>query len=282
VLGIRLPSPAFFINRFEPFFKNPFEYSNLNDLIIFITILLILLLLLLRWLLLYFFYKNIPFKNYKSSSISEIESILINSSNILKVKKPILKLAIIYRFSPFIIGIKKPYIVLPIPLAVVLSKQEKEILILHELAHIKRNDNIISWAALILRDLLFFNPIAYITYFLIKHEQEKASDKLVLFCIKKDNRELAKNILNIFLKIKKNDYEDGKSIFNYQVSSFITSKFIDSKLLEFRVRSILETKKNKIYLNKLNRVIMVIFFIITLLIQIVIIIKFNNFYIFLR
>ncbi len=34
--------------------------------------------------------------------------------------------------------------------------------------------------ALILRDLNFFNPFAYIGYYLIRSEQEKACDKLVI------------------------------------------------------------------------------------------------------
>ncbi|GAG71840.1 unnamed protein product, partial [marine sediment metagenome] len=58
------------------------------------------------------------------------------------------------------------------------------------------------WAALILRDLLFFNPFAYIAYYLIKTEQEKDSDKLVVKYSGKPSKEISKNILNVILKIR--------------------------------------------------------------------------------
>ena len=59
------------------------------------------------------------------------------------------------------------------------SGEIKEILIRHELSHIRRKDNLIGWVSLIFRDLNFFNPFGYIAYYLIRSEQEKACDGLV-------------------------------------------------------------------------------------------------------
>ncbi|GAI38615.1 unnamed protein product, partial [marine sediment metagenome] len=120
----------------------------------------------------------------------------------MKTKAPYVSLTHRHYFSPFIIGIKNFALVLSPKLIDVLNTGEKEVLIQHELSHIKRNDNLIGWIALILRDLLFFNPFSYIAYSLIKSEQEKDSDKLVVKYSGKPVKKIAKNILNATLKIK--------------------------------------------------------------------------------
>ena len=134
--------------------------------------------------------------------VPEIYNIIDNFTDKIKLKTPVISLTHRGYFSPFVAGIKNYTIVLSPTLIEKLTWNEKETLIQHELSHIKRKDNLIGWIALILRDFLFFNPFAYIAYNLIRSEQEKDSDKLVVKYSGKPTKEISKNILNIILKMK--------------------------------------------------------------------------------
>ena len=164
-----------------------------------------------------------------------------------------------------------------------LNNSETETLIQHELSHIKRNDNLIGWVALILRDLNFFNPFAYISYYLIKSEQETASDKLVVKCSQKSSKQVAKNILNSILKLNEaqNNTVSKNPILNYS-SSFQLRKNINHKRIQNRVRNILKLNLAKIHSQIFPKILMYSLFLFLLLIQIVFVVKFNNILIFLR
>jgi len=154
-------------------------------------------------------------------------------------------------------------------------------LIQHELSHIKRNDNITSWAAMILKDLLFFNPFSYIAYSLIRSEQDKDSDKLVVKYTGKPVKEIAKNILNIILKMKSIPALklSPRSIQGLQ---FIPHSLFSQVRLRNRIKSILKTNPDKIYSRIFPRILMYILFVILLILQLIFIIKTNGFYLFLR
>ena len=117
---------------------------------------------------------------------------------------------------------------------------EKDTLIKHELSHIKRRDGLIGWIALILRDLNFFNPFAYIAYYLIRSEQERACDKLVLKYSDTSPVETAKNILNSIIKLKKMLSSPGSHI-PIGGSPFSPIGFISYKRLDHRVTAITKT-----------------------------------------
>lgn len=279
VLGLRIPSPSFFITRFEPLIKNPFNYSNINNIIIYAIIISIFVSLLFRWIILYSIYKNISYCNIDKKFL-EISELVKKLSKFLKINEPKINILNIESMSPFVIGIRKSVLVISEKIINKLNMDEKEILILHELSHIKRKDNVLSWIALILKDLLFFNPIAHIVFYLIKCEQEKATDKLILLCTKKENKEIAKNILNIMITIK--DMNKRSGLISNQVSNFAPIRYIKNKLLIQRINSVLNTKKNSINMNISLKILMYILFFIVLLIQIVVIVKIGNSYIFLR
>jgi len=184
-------------------------------------------------------------------------------------------------FSPFTIGIKNFALVLSPRLMDMLNTGEKEVLIQHELSHIKRKDNLLNWIALILRDLLFFNPFSYIAYSLIKSEQEKASDKLLVKYTGKPTKKIAKNILNIILKIKslsnlKPFPKPGQS------SQFAPRSLFSQIRLKNRINSILKTNPDKIYSHIFPKILMYILFSIFLIFQLMFVIKINSFHIFLR
>jgi len=279
---VRVPDPNNIINMIEEFKGGPENFSDINYLVLLLIAVSILTALITRWIMLYLSYRKLAYEDVVSrKDVPEIYDIIDDYTRKTKVKAPYVSLTHRHYFSPFVVGIKKIALVLSPRLIDILSKDEKEVLIQHELSHIKRNDNVTNWAALILRDLLFFNPFSYIAYLLIKSEQDKDSDKLVVKYTGKPVKEIAKNILNIILKMK--------SISTFipssqpaQSSQFTPLSFFSQVRLRNRIKSILKTDPDKIYSRILPKILMYILFVIFLIIQLMFIIKINDFYIFLR
>ena len=284
VLGIRLPSPNTIINRIDSFHKSPVSFSNMNYLIMTLIISSIIFALIIRWINLYLFYKNLSYEEkVERKDVTDIFNIIDKFIEKISIKYPSISLTHKKFFSPFIIGIKNYTLVLSPNLLDKLSTGEKETLIHHELSHVKRKDNLISWIALILRDLLFFNPVAYIAYYLIRVEQEKGSDKLVLIYSKKQPKEIAKNILNIILKIKSFHLDKLKIKNNiYQGASFLPLIKFNQILIKDRINSLIKTKPNKVHCHIIFKITMSALFIILLLVQIILIAKVGNTFVFLR
>lgn len=82
--------------------------------------------------------------------------------------------------SPLVIGFFKPLILLPIGLINELSAEEVELILLHELAHIKRGDFLVNMLIRLARILLFFNPLIWWLCKLIDAEREHCCDDHVI------------------------------------------------------------------------------------------------------
>lgn len=81
---------------------------------------------------------------------------------------------------PCMVGFFKPVILLPFSLATYLSPAEIEAILLHELAHIKRNDYLVNAAQQVISLLLFFNPCTQLINRIINEERENCCDDLVV------------------------------------------------------------------------------------------------------
>jgi len=86
---------------------------------------------------------------------------------------------------PCVFGYVKPFILLPASIATSLSTEEVEAILLHELAHIKRNDYVINLIQQAMSVLLFFNPFAQLIGRIINRERENACDDIVIESTKK-------------------------------------------------------------------------------------------------
>ncbi|MFG6395453.1 MAG: M56 family metallopeptidase [Lachnospiraceae bacterium] len=78
--------------------------------------------------------------------------------------------------SPFVAGIFNPKIYIPFRL----GKEEKEYILEHEKYHIKRRDYIIKPAAFLIACIYWFNPLVWISYFLMVRDMEMSCDEYVL------------------------------------------------------------------------------------------------------
>ncbi|MBA7560072.1 Protease HtpX [subsurface metagenome] len=280
--GIRFPDPMNFLPIYYKY--EIINFSKLNNLILLIALISIATILIIRWLNLALFYRNLAYEEKVGrKEVPEIHSVINKYAKKIKIKAPDISLTHRRYFTPFIVGIKKCTLVLSPTLMERLNNSETETLIQHELSHIKRNDNLIGWVALILRDLYFFNPFAYISYYLIKSEQETASDKLMVKCSQKSSKQVAKNILNSILKLNEdqNNTVSKNPIPNY-ISSFQLRKNINHKRIQNRVRNILKLNPARIHSQIFPKILMYGLFLFLLLIQIVFVIRLDDIFIFLR
>ena len=81
---------------------------------------------------------------------------------------------------PSVAGYFKPVILIPFTLVNQLSTSQVEAILLHELAHIKRDDYLINLLQIIAENILCFNPFAILLSKAIKKERENCCDDWVL------------------------------------------------------------------------------------------------------
>ncbi len=78
------------------------------------------------------------------------------------------------------VGVLRPMVLYPVMLANQLSAEEAELILLHELAHLRRYDHYTIYAQQLLRALLFFHPAAHLLSRHIDTAREYACDDLVV------------------------------------------------------------------------------------------------------
>ncbi len=82
--------------------------------------------------------------------------------------------------SPTVVGWLRPTILLPLGLDARLDAARLRHILLHELAHVKRNDVLVSWIAALAQLLHWFNPAVWLAGRLMRADMESASDAHVL------------------------------------------------------------------------------------------------------
>lgn len=82
--------------------------------------------------------------------------------------------------SPVLVGIVRPVILLPPGLVLGLGPEQVEMLLLHELAHVRRWDNLFNLLQRTVESLLFFHPAVWLVSRWVRQEREHCCDDLVL------------------------------------------------------------------------------------------------------
>jgi len=81
---------------------------------------------------------------------------------------------------PCITGFLKPIILLPLSISSYLTAEEITAILLHELAHIRRNDYLLNLVQQVIGVLLFFNPFSALISRIINREREHCCDDVVV------------------------------------------------------------------------------------------------------
>ena len=82
--------------------------------------------------------------------------------------------------SPMVLGILKPLIVVPTDLVDRLRADDLSLVLLHELAHVRRCDNLALLLQRLVSAALFFHPALWICGRMLRRESEQACDDLVV------------------------------------------------------------------------------------------------------
>lgn len=90
--------------------------------------------------------------------------------------------------SPTVVGWWRPTILLPLGLPVRLETARLRHVLLHELAHVKRNDVLVNWIAAVAQLLHWFNPAVWLAGRLMRADMEAASDACVLALLSRAER----------------------------------------------------------------------------------------------
>lgn len=93
--------------------------------------------------------------------------------------------------SPFILGLIKPRIYLPYNMV----EADKEYVIMHEKAHLKRRDYIWKPLGFLLLTVYWFNPVLWVAYILLCRDIELACDEKVIKAIGEQGKKFYSNAL---------------------------------------------------------------------------------------
>jgi beta-lactamase regulating signal transducer with metallopeptidase domain len=124
---------------------------------------------------------NQRIRNYQVYQPSEFWGDKVSQfSEKLKIGKAVKLLQSGYIKVPVVVGHLKPVILMPIGLLAGLPAEQVEAILLHELAHIKRNDYFINFLQNIAEAVFFFNPGLLWISSLLKEERENCCDDIAL------------------------------------------------------------------------------------------------------
>lgn len=99
--------------------------------------------------------------------------------------------------TPAVFGAWRPSILLPADSVERFSDSELRFVLAHELAHVRRGDLALGWAAAALTCLYWFHPLVWLVNAQLRREREMACDDLVLKTTKQDGERYASTILRV-------------------------------------------------------------------------------------
>ena len=141
--------------------------------------------------------------------------------------------------TPFVVGIFKPQIYLPNGL----TEQQQKYVITHENVHIKRGDHIIKMFAFMITVIHWFNPLVWLSFFLLEKDMEMSCDEKVL-------------------QIMGNEH---KKDYSYCILSLAADKkFVPKAYLSFgdsdtkkRIKNVLDYKKPKFWVALVSVIVVI-------------------------
>lgn len=127
---------------------------------------------------------SLQLRQLRRNGIGRVPGVLkifmLDAAGYLNIKRKVQLYTSSVISSPLTIGFLKPVILLPIAIINQLSPQQLEAIILHELAHIRRNDYLINLITQIILTFLYFNPFARMLVKAQELDREKSADRWVL------------------------------------------------------------------------------------------------------
>jgi bla regulator protein BlaR1 len=109
-----------------------------------------------------------------------VTKLLDSCKRTMHVRHPVTILASDAIPAPALMGFFKPRLLLPANLLTDFDPRELRLVLLHELAHVRRRDVAVNWLATLLHALHWFNPILWLATSRLRTDRELATDEMVL------------------------------------------------------------------------------------------------------
>lgn len=90
--------------------------------------------------------------------------------------------------SPILSGIFQPVLLIPENFSTHYSPRQQQMMLAHELTHLRRHDNLFNLVAIALVALFWFNPLCWPAYFAFRRSQEMSCDVAVLHSATKQDK----------------------------------------------------------------------------------------------
>jgi len=146
-----------------------------------------------------FQYKKMRGDLLRASAVKDAEALgLIDEAKAsLGVKASVRFLESPNLFSPILLGLLRPHII--IPAGTLKRREHRQILpiFLHELAHFKRRDLWANWVQVILQILYWFHPLVWLANLSIRKEREMIVDDMVLVHLKGEREAYGRSLVSI-------------------------------------------------------------------------------------
>src|SRR5262249_48188807 len=105
---------------------------------------------------------------------------LVRAAVRLSISKPITLLESVLVQVPVVIGQMRPVIIFPIGLLAGLPADQVELILMHELAHVRRWDYIVNMLQTLIESVMFYNPAVWWISKAIRTEREHCCDDMVV------------------------------------------------------------------------------------------------------
>lgn len=147
--------------------------------------------------------------------------------------------------SPVLLGIRQPLILLPTDLPSCLTDAQLKSVLIHELAHLQRNDLAANYCQRIVGSVFWFHPCVWLMDKLINRAREEICDNYVL--ANNDAVTYSEALLDVSSANSKSHSAKTASKFEAPIngsgSSLVLGMFDESWTLEERVRGLLNDKR---------------------------------------
>ena len=130
-------------------------------------------------------------------SSSELERMLASLSKRFGLVRSIRVLVSEHIDTPTLIGWIKPVILIPTAVALGFPRQHVELILAHELGHLRRYDHLVNLGQAVVETLLFYHPAVHWISREVRNDREVCCDRLVLRLTRGEPREYAQTLASL-------------------------------------------------------------------------------------
>ena len=128
---------------------------------------------------------------------SELERMLASLARRFNLRRSIRVLVSEQIDTPTLIGWIKPVILIPTAVALGFPRQQIELILAHELGHLRRYDHLVNLAQAVVETLLFYHPVVHWISREVRNDREVCCDRLVLRLTRGEPREYAQTLASL-------------------------------------------------------------------------------------